>query len=46
MGNFGYAFANVNTNPMLDKERKVAFTVFVDPGKRVYVRRINLAEEY
>lgn len=44
MGNFGYAFANVNANPMLDKEKKeVAFTVFVDPGKRVYVRRINLA---
>lgn len=44
MGNFGYAFANVNANPQLDKEKKeVAFTVFVDPGKRVYVRRINLA---
>lgn len=44
MGNFGYAFANVNANPLLDKEKKeVAFTVFVDPGKRVYVRHINLA---
>ncbi|MFC0352031.1 outer membrane protein assembly factor BamA [Undibacterium danionis] len=44
MGNFGYAFANVNPNPLIDKEKKeVAFTVFVDPGKRVYVRRINLA---
>ncbi|CAN5844525.1 outer membrane protein assembly factor BamA [soil metagenome] len=44
MGNFGYAFANVNANPLLDKEKKeVAFTVFIDPGKRVYVRRINLA---
>ncbi|MFZ6674083.1 outer membrane protein assembly factor BamA [Undibacterium sp. Xuan67W] len=44
MGNFGYAFANVNANPLLDKEKKeVAFTIFVDPGKRVYVRRINLA---
>ena len=44
MGNFGYAFANVNANPLLDKEKKeVAFTVFVDPGKRVYVRQINLA---
>jgi outer membrane protein insertion porin family len=44
MGNFGYAFANVNANPILDKEKKeVAFTIFVDPGKRVYVRRINLA---
>ncbi|MET3116415.1 outer membrane protein insertion porin family [Undibacterium sp. GrIS 1.8] len=44
MGNFGYAFANVNANPQLDKEKKeVAFTIFIDPGKRVYVRRINLA---
>ncbi len=44
MGNFGYAFANDNPNPLIDKEKKeVAFTVFVDPGKRVYVRRINLA---
>jgi len=44
MGNFGYAFANVNANPILNKEKKeVAFTIFVDPGKRVYVRHINLA---
>ena len=40
----GYAFANVNAAPELDKEkRQVAFTVFVDPGKRVYVRRINIS---
>ncbi len=39
----GYAFANVNAAPELDKEkRQVAFTVFVDPGKRTYVRRINV----
>ena len=39
----GYAFANVNAAPELDKDKKqVAFTVFVDPGKRVYVRRINV----
>lgn len=40
----GYAFANVNAAPEIDKEnKKVAFTVFVDPGKRVNVRRINVA---
>ena len=40
----GYAFANVNAAPELDKEkRQVAFTVFVDPGKRTYVRRINIS---
>ena len=39
----GYAFANVNAAPEVDKEkRRVAFTVFIDPGKRVYVRRINI----
>lgn len=40
----GYAFANVNAAPEVNKEkRQVAFTVFVDPGKRVYVRRINVS---
>lgn len=44
MGNFGYAFANVNANPEIDREkREVSFTVLIDPGKRVYVRRINIA---
>ncbi|HCY61613.1 MAG TPA: outer membrane protein assembly factor BamA [Oxalobacteraceae bacterium] len=44
MGTFGYAFANVNANPEIDREkREVAFTVFIDPGKRVYVRRVNVA---
>lgn len=44
MGNFGYAFANVNANPEINREKsEVAFTIFVDPGKRVYVRRINMA---
>ena len=40
----GYAFANVNAAPEVDKEKhQVAFTLFVDPGRRVYVRRINIA---
>lgn len=44
MGNFGYAFANVNANPQINREKKeVALTILLDPGKRVYVRRINLA---
>ncbi len=43
IGNDGYAFANVNAVPELDKDkRKVNFTFFVDPGRRVYVRRINV----
>jgi outer membrane protein insertion porin family len=44
LGNRGYAFANVNTVPDVNEEtREVALTFFVDPGKRVYVRRINFA---
>src|SRR5688572_18597578 len=43
LGNDGYAFANVNAVPDLDRQqRKVAFTFFVDPGRRVYVRRVNV----
>ena len=44
MGNFGYAFANVNANPEINREKKeVSFTILIDPGKRVYVRHINIA---
>jgi outer membrane protein insertion porin family len=43
LGNEGYAFANVNTIPDIDDEKKqVAVTFFVDPGKRVYVRRVTM----
>jgi outer membrane protein insertion porin family len=39
----GYAFANVNSIPEIDEDEKtVAITFFVDPGKRAYVRRINI----
>ncbi len=44
LGNQGYAFANVNTTPEMDDEaNEVSLGFFVDPGKRVYVRRINIA---
>ena len=44
LGDQGFAFANVNTVPDVDEEkREVTLTFFVDPGKRVYVRRINFA---
>jgi outer membrane protein insertion porin family len=43
LGNEGYAFSNVNAVPEVDKENHtVAFTFMVDPGRRVYVRRINV----
>jgi outer membrane protein insertion porin family len=44
LGNDGYAFANANAVPQLDREKRtVAFTILIDPGRRVYVRRINVA---
>ncbi len=42
LANDGYAFANVNAIPDVNKDKSEAFfTFFIDPGKRVYVRRIN-----
>jgi len=44
LGNDGYAFANANALPNVDKEKRaVAFTIVIDPGRRVYVRRIDVA---
>lgn len=43
LGEDGYAFANVNVVPELDEENHVVdLTYFIDPGKRVLVRRINI----
>jgi outer membrane protein insertion porin family len=43
LGNDGYSFSNVNPVPERDVAAKTAsFTMFVDPGRRVYVRRINV----
>lgn len=42
LGDEGYTFANVNMVPEINEQTKsVAMTFFVDPGKRVYVHRIN-----
>jgi outer membrane protein insertion porin family len=44
LGNDGYAFANANAIPEVDKEKRtVAFNIVIDPGRRVYVRRIDIA---
>ncbi len=41
LANIGYAFAEVTPIPEIDREaRKVDVTFLVQPGKRVYVRRI------
>lgn len=43
-GLIGYAFANINAVPEVDREKKtVKFNFLVDPGRRVYVRRINVS---
>ena len=44
LANDGYAFAQVNAVPEIDRERReVSFTLYIDPGRRVYVRRINVS---
>lgn len=42
LGNEGYTFANVNGIPQPHEDTGlVDISIFVDPGKRAYVRRIN-----
>jgi outer membrane protein insertion porin family len=44
LGSDGYAFANVNAVPEIDREKQTAsFTFFIDPGRRVYIRNINIS---
>lgn len=43
LGELGYALADVNVHPITDPEtQQVDVTYFVNPGKRIYVRRINI----
>jgi outer membrane protein insertion porin family len=42
-GAFGYAFAQVDAVPEIDRaNNRVAFTIRAQPSRRVYVRRINI----
>ena len=44
LGAEGYAFANVNATPEIDRDKATAsFTFYVDPGRRAYVRKINIS---
>jgi outer membrane protein insertion porin family len=44
LGAEGYAFANVNAVPELARDKATAsFTFYVDPGRRAYVRKINIS---
>jgi len=43
LSSLGYAFSNVNVIPDIDDDSKtVALNLYVDPGRRVYVRRVNI----
>ncbi len=42
-GVYGYAFARVQPTPTIDrKTHEVFFTIDADPGRRIYVRHINI----
>ncbi|HEX4985143.1 MAG TPA: outer membrane protein assembly factor BamA [Burkholderiales bacterium] len=43
LGTEGYAFASINPVPDIDRVKdEVSFTLYVDPGRRVYVHRIGV----
>ncbi|MGV6857357.1 MAG: outer membrane protein assembly factor BamA [bacterium] len=47
LGGEGYAFARVSVIPDIDQKAKtVGLTFVVEPGQRVYVRRINIHGNY
>ncbi|KTD23832.1 outer membrane protein [Legionella lansingensis] len=42
LGDLGYGFPAINAEPRIDEENKTVFITFiVEPGRHVYVRRIN-----
>lgn len=42
-GSFGYAFAQVEARPEIDRaNNRVALTLVADPSRRAYVRRVNI----
>ena len=42
LANIGYAFANVNPVPRIDRNTlETEINFYIDPGKRVYVRRVE-----
>ena len=44
LGSYGYAFANINPQPDVRRElSEVDLTLVIDPGRRVYVRQVNVS---
>ncbi len=43
LSTLGYAFASANANPIADREARTVDVVYtIDPGRRAYVRRVNI----
>jgi outer membrane protein insertion porin family len=43
-GRFGYAFPKIDINPIVDRNsNSISFNITADPGRRAYVRRINIS---
>jgi len=43
-GNFGYAFAQVEARPEIDRaNNRVSFVLVAEPQRRAYVRRVNIS---
>jgi outer membrane protein insertion porin family len=43
LGSYGYAFASINPQPDIRRDlAEVDITLVVDPGRRVYVRQVNI----
>ena len=44
LGNYGYAFATINPQPDIRREvAEVDLTLVVDPGRRIYVRKVDIS---
>jgi outer membrane protein insertion porin family len=44
LGSYGYAFATINPQPDIRRDlSEVDLTLVVDPGRRVYVRQVNIS---
>ncbi|MFH1333725.1 MAG: outer membrane protein assembly factor BamA [Pseudomonadota bacterium] len=47
LGAKGYAYANINAEPKIDERAKtISFNFFVQPGPRIYVRRVHFNGNY
>ena len=44
LGSYGYAFATINPQPDIRREQaEVDLTLVIDPGRRIYVRNVNIS---